>query len=187
MMNNVLVIELSPSKRGGGSFISNANFKLDNLPTYFQDIEVKIDTGCSISTIPMRKLNLSEALCKSLKENDIDSGIENIRSYGVETGGKTHSEPTTREQKINCEALKFKHSISNFYIGSMIIPTDHIFENFDRSGNILIGMDILSNMAFHMDVSRKTGNYTLICCPRKNVGKEYFNNLREHFGLVNNV
>ena len=52
------------------------------------------------------------------------------------------------------------------------------------SGNILIGMDILSLMINHIDVSRKTGVLTLLCCPRESADADFYLAMREHFGLI---
>ncbi len=74
----------------------NAGFRLDNLASSFQNIDVKIDTGCSISTIPVKKLKVSDRICRSLKEADINNNVISVRSYGIETGGVFHPEPITK-------------------------------------------------------------------------------------------
>lgn len=51
MTNKYIEIEMRPATCGiGGSFSTEASFCLDNFKALFYDIEVKIDTGCSIST-----------------------------------------------------------------------------------------------------------------------------------------
>lgn len=62
MIKKYLEAELVPNAYGGGSFMCTASFKLDNISTHFQNINVKIDTGCSISTIPVKKLNVSDKI-----------------------------------------------------------------------------------------------------------------------------
>ncbi len=182
-MNKYLEIELTPNLLGGGSFYCSASFRLDNIKTSFQDIEVKIDTGCSISTIPAKKLNVSDILCRTLKSKDIDNEITSVRSYGIETGGQFHRKPRTKRQKMKCSALKFKHSVTDFLLDGVNIPTQSIFLNYDRSGNILIGMDILQKMICHSDISKKTGKLTLLCCPREAADEEFYRAMKEHFGL----
>lgn len=184
MTNNYIELELNPVKYGGGSFDCKASFKLDNFKTLFQNIDVKIDTGCAISTIPVKRLKVSDAMCKELKSIDIDNHLTSVRSYGVETGGLKHSEPITKWQKMRCEALKFQHSISDLQLNGVKIPSDNIFLNYNRSGNILIGMDILSLMICHIDISRKTNNLTLLCCPSNSVNNEFYDAMQEHFGLI---
>ncbi len=51
-----LKIGMQPTPDGlGGSFNTFASFTLDNIKAPFQNVRVKIDTGCSISTIPLAK------------------------------------------------------------------------------------------------------------------------------------
>jgi len=90
----------------------------------------------------------------------------------------------TKRQKMRCEALKFQHTISDMKIDGVDIPVSNIFLNYNRSGNILIGMDILSLMINHIDVSRKTGVLTLLCCPRESADADFYLAMREHFGLI---
>lgn len=69
MTNSYVAIEMIPTAYGiGGSFSTEASFCLDNFKAPFYDIEVKIDTGCSISTIPLKRLKVSDTLCKMLKK-----------------------------------------------------------------------------------------------------------------------
>lgn len=183
-MSKFLEVELTQNQYGGGSFNCKAGFRLDNLASSFQNIDVKIDTGCSISTIPVKKLKVSDRICRSLKEADINNNVISVRSYGIETGGVFHPEPITKRQKMRCEALKFQHTISDMKINGVDIPVSYIFLNYNRSGNILIGMDILSLMINHIDVSRKTGVLTLLCCPRESADADFYLAMREHFGLI---
>lgn len=184
MTSNFIELELIPNKYGGGSFECEACFRLDNFKTLFKNIKVKIDTGCAISTIPVKKLKVSSAVCEKLKCIDIDNQTISIRSYGVETGGLKHSEPITRQQKIQCEALKFQHGISDLQLNGVKVPSKSIFLNYNRSGNILIGMDILSLMMCHIDISQKTGKLTLLCCPRESANDDFYIAMKEHFGLI---
>ena len=84
---------------------------------------------------------------------------------------------------VKCEALKFKHSITDFMLNGVSISTQDIFLNYNRSGNILIGVDILQTMVGHWDISKKTGKLLLLCCPRNLVDYNFYNALKEHFGL----
>lgn len=183
MTNDYLEIELTPNKYGGGSFSCSAQFKLDSFNTLFQDVEVKIDTGCSVSTIPLKKLGIPDAMCRKLKSIDIDNHTGYIRSYGVETGGQSHTEPQTKRSRMKCEALKFRHYMEDFRLNNVIVPAQTIYLNYNRTGNILIGMDILQSMVTHWDISRKTGKLILLSCPRDSLNKEFCRAMEEHFGL----
>lgn len=182
-MRSYFAIELTPGIYGGGYFEAEASFSLDIFDIPFQKVAVKIDTGCSISTIPVKRLSISNSLCQKLKEVDIDNNVKMLRSYGVETGGTFHFKPVTKKQKMDCSALKFKHAITDLKIENVYIPVDNIYLNYDRSGNVLIGMDILSKLISHIDVSRKTGKLMLLSAPRECVDKDFFIALKEHFGL----
>ena len=167
----------------GGFFSTKASFVLDNFTAPFNDIEVKIDTGCSISTIPLKRLKVSDNLCKSLKQNDIVKQVSYFLSYGIESGGLKHKAPATDIEKLNCPAMKFEHKISNFKIGGVKISADKMCLNYDRKGNILIGMDILKDWDIHIGISKATGKSLFLACPMGNRGKEYFGELERHFGI----
>ncbi len=184
MMNKFIEIEMTPTTFGvGGAFHAKADFALDNFQSPFYDIEIKIDTGCSISTIPLRRLKVSDTLCKVLKRLDISNDVPYYLSYGVESGGLRHAEPTTEEEKMNCFAMKFEHGVSDFIIAGMKIPCEKICLNYDRRGNILIGMDILQNWDIHMGVSKVTGKNILLASLKDNICKEYVEALSKHFGF----
>lgn len=184
MMNDYLEIPLIPSGNGGGSFSCKANFKIDNINSFFQNVDVKIDTGCSVSTIPVRRLNVSESICNQLKHDDIDNNVNSILSYGVETGGLSHKIPKTNRQKMKCSALKFEHALEYMNLDGVDIHASNIYLNYNRSGNILIGMDIIVLMISHIDISMLTGALTLLCCPRDNINNSFLEAMKTHFGFT---
>ena len=60
-----------------------------------------------------------------------------------------------------------------------------MYVNYDRHGNILIGMDILSQFDMHIGISQKTNKVTLIGVLKVQEDKsDYENALLEHFSLV---
>lgn len=163
--------------------MTTASFKLDNIRAPFSNVAVKIDTGCSISTIPLARFQALKGFCDLLKSADIENKVPYEISYGVETGGERHKSPGTYEEKMLCQALKFRHSILNFRIAGMPVVNDVIYVNYNRKGNILIGMDILQYWDIHMGTSRVTGNKLFIACPEDGICVEYLDVLEEHFGL----
>lgn len=182
MMNEFIEIEMVPTAFGiGGSFQTQASFTLDNLQSPFYEIEVKIDTGCSISTIPLKRLKVSDAICKTLKRKDISNCVPYYLSYGVESGGHKHTSPVTESEKMACTAMKFKHGISNFMIAGVQVPCEEICLNYDRRGNILIGMDILQRWDIHMGVSKMTGKYLFLACLKEHICQAYLKVLSDHF------
>ena len=184
MTNKYIEIEMLPTACGiGGSFSAKANFCLDNFKAPFYDIEVKIDTGCSISTIPLKRLKVSDNLCETLKKIDVINGVPYFLSYGIESGGLRHEVPVTDVEKIECPAMKFEHGISDFMIGGVKISSDKICLNYDRKGNVLIGMDILKDWDIHIGVSKVTGKSLFLACPMENECREYIKALEMHFGI----
>lgn len=184
MMNKYIEIEMQPAACGlGGSFSAEASFRLDNFIAPFYGIEVKIDTGCSISTIPLKRLKVSDAMCKLLKRADLVNQIPSFLSYGVESGGFKHKNPATDAERMDCPAMKFVHGISELTIGGVEIPADKICLNYDRRGNILIGMDLLKDWDIHIGVSRVTGKSLFLACPLECISVEYSAALEKHFGI----
>ena len=184
MMNKYIEIEMQPTVCGiGGVFSTEASFCLDNFKASFYDIEVKIDTGCSISTIPLKRLKVSDTLCKTLKEIDVMNGTPYFLSYGIESGGLRHEIPVTGHEKMACPAMKFEHEIFNFMIAGVKISADKIYLNYDRKGNILIGMDILKDWDIHIGISKVTGKSLFLACSTENKCKEYIDALERHFGI----
>ncbi len=181
----------------GGTLTALASFKLDNVASLFNGVEVKIDTGCSVSTIPLIHASgvkyCSESgqgavrkMCRELKQDDLNNGVEYLISYGVETGGRKHIKPVSYDGKVACEALKFKHGISNFKIDGVDISTKDIYVNYDRVGNILIGMDILKNWDIHIGESaapEDSGKTVFLACPYDNLNEDYFKELDRTFLL----
>ncbi len=187
MTNKYIKIVMTSTKHGvGGSFNIEACFKLDNIPVPFKDIPVKIDTGCSISTIPARKLKLSENIRNTLKRNDINNNINYYLSYGVETGGEKHEEPKTPDEKMLCPAIKFEHTITNFKIAGVDINTSKICLNYNRNGNILIGMDILKDWDIHINTI-DTGETIFLACPKCMINDEYLYELEKTFHIGTEV
>ncbi|MCM1538710.1 MAG: hypothetical protein NC254_09960 [bacterium] len=184
MMNKFIAIELLPTRVGiGGSFMTTASFKLDNIPAPFSNVPVKIDTGCSISTIPLARFQALKDFCDSLKASDIKAAIPYEISYGVESGGERHSIPVTHEEKMQCPALKFRHNIQNFHIAGIPIHKNTIYVNYNRKGNILIGMDILQDWNIHIGTSKITGKNLFLACPETSICQEYLEALKINFGI----
>lgn len=170
-------------KGGGGSFNTFASFKLNNMDNSFENVSVKIDTGCSISTIPLSKFELPDSMLSKLKSEDINSGIDYLISYGVETGGRKHAIPKTYDDKMACTALKFKHTVSNFEISGVSISHDSLYINYDRSGNILIGMDILKDWDIHIGTI-DTGETIFLGCPKEQINNGYLQELENTFNIT---
>lgn len=188
MMNSYIEVILKEDKNGiGGSLMTTASFKLDNIQAPFYNIAVKIDTGCSVSTVPLLKFQALENLCKRLKHDDINNNVHSLTSYGVETGGFKHTQPVSYDDKMKCSALKFKHSIDGIVIGGVKVEHNFIYVNYNRKGNILIGMDILSKLDIHIAKSKILNKTIMLACPKESLNDKYFKALNEHFGIGDDI
>lgn len=178
-MNSCICIEM---KRN--SFCIKTNCCVDGM--YVYDTPFKIDTGCSISTIPYCKLiPLSSAELLDLKRIDIESNTPYVLSYGVESSGMHHSVPVTFEEKLNCPAMKFQHLFTELELDGYRLPDLNFHINYDRRGNILIGMDILKLFDIHIGISNITGKTTLVAVLHNQEDKSEYNALiADHFGIV---
>ena len=84
---------------------------------------------------------------------------------------------------MECTALKFTHKNIPIRLNGYDITHD-IAVNYDRTSNILIGMDILKDFDFHCGESKATGNYIFLGCLKKRITPDYLGALYEHFGYI---
>ena len=77
---------------------------------------------------------------------------------------------------------EFRHAIKNFHIAGMPVQQDTIYVNYDRKGNILIGMDILQNWNIHIGTSKVTGKNMFLACSENCVCQEFLEALEVNFG-----
>lgn len=149
-------------------------------------IPCKIDTGCSYSNLPIKNV-VSERVAHSMKLEDIKNRVPYQRSYGV-----SDTEETKRKDKmlimqgrlLECTSLKFEHIFDNIILNNYYLGRKSIRINYDRTGNILIGMDILSQMDIHMGADKNTGEYILIGCLKDNINIAYKEALRNSLGIL---
>lgn len=57
--------------------------------------------------------------------------------------------------------------------------------NYDRTSNILIGMDILKDFDFHCGESKVNGKYLFLGCLKEEINALYLDELYRHFGYIN--
>ena len=150
--------------------------------------QVKLDTGCAQSTIPFRRLaNVSHQKSLLYKQQDIANGLQMIRSYGVSDTDeirRADAKLLKAGHHLECTALKFKHPYTPLILNGYSLQTD-VCVNYDRTSNILIGMDILKQLQFVCDKSVVTDKYTFIGCLQSQDDKtEYRNALKKHFRLM---
>ena len=57
--------------------------------------------------------------------------------------------------------------------------------SYDRTGNVLIGMDVLRLFDVHIGVSAVTGTHMMLACPTDNLSSSYLEALSVHFESQN--
>jgi hypothetical protein len=161
-------------------FRVSAEFTLFGFKSVVDNL--KIDTGCGFTTFPLRRLGLyTDSDILRFKEDDIDNAVPYKISYGVETGGQTHSIPVTRQEKIACHALGFQKELFGLNVGGMLIGDRTIRINYDRHGNLLLGMDILKDWDIHIGTT-EIGDTVFLGCPKDAVSFEFYREMENTFG-----
>lgn len=154
-------------------------------------INVKIDTGCPYTSIPFRRLGQSEKLASYLKQQDcLNPQIKKEISFGVNDSKKDKLQANQDLKNGNYCALKqitFQHSGFEIDFDGVAIKQNTVKISYDRIGNILIGMDILSKLDVHIAKSRITGKTTFLACPLNNITDEYLEALEREFGIGTSV
>lgn len=179
-MNNCVISEMQ-----NNSFIVDFDLTIPDFNMISCNCKCKIDTGCSYSTIPFAKLNLMYDLALQYKKQDILNSVVCRESYGVETGGIQHKRPVSFDEKMECKALKFRHDMIDVAFNDYQVGNLSVFINYDRRGNILIGMDILSKFIIYMDTSRVTGKETLIMTLKSESDKSgFYEEVKKHLNIV---
>lgn len=116
----------------------------------------------------------------------IDSKLKFQRSYGVSDTDeiKARDKMLVKENRLlECTALKFTHRDIPITLNGYGIRHD-IAVNYDRTSNILIGMDILKDFDFHCGESEWNGKYLFLGCLKEKINLEYLSELNKHFGYL---
>ena len=148
----------------------------------------KIDTGCSHTVIPYKSIgNFTNRQSRKAKMNAINNKLHYVRSYGV-----SDTDFTKFKDKLllrlgmisKCKSVKFLHRNINMSLNNFSFTSD-VYVNYDRTNKALIGMDTLQSFLFVCDVSKITGKFTLIACPRAQKDKSnFYSAVKTHFGLT---
>lgn len=195
--------------------LDNSEFKLFNMN--FFEVDFKIDTGCSYTTIPILRLGIREKDAVKYKKEDVQVLVSKIKErmnkgyslkdaimseklksfrigYGIERGGQKNTLPDflNCQSLIDFEAISFKHHISNFILGNKndnlryeIGDTD-VFINYNRKGNILLGMEIMKNWDIHIG-NTANKETVFLACPERSLNDKYFIELNRLFETGNQI
>lgn len=153
--------------------------------TYF-DVNVKIDTGCPRTVIPVSKLGISKFKASIMKAVAIaDDNVSKTIGFGVndtEEYKKKAKEDFEKGNYTNLKSVSFTHKVEDFFISNVHITKDTVRVNYDGVGNILIGMDIMKDWDIHIGTT--SGNETFfLACPKSSLNDEYYFELNRLFGI----
>ncbi|MCM1089748.1 MAG: hypothetical protein NC413_02820 [Muribaculum sp.] len=84
---------------------------------------------------------------------------------------------------MELKSITFQHKDFEIDFDGVCISKDYVKVSYDRTGNVLIGMDILSQMDIHIGRSKILGKTVLIACPYNSMNQEYFEALNRHFAI----
>lgn len=190
-----------------GVNISNANFKVDTGCPYttipIQRLNVTSTLAQQYKRNDVNKLiNKLTALVDkgcSIKDAVDKERNESFKiSYGVESGGNKH-EPIdfmNVDSLMQCSAISFKHEVNDVVIKRQGINGNdnikypigniEVYINYDRKGNILLGMDIMKDWDIHIGTI-STGETIFLACPKDQLNDEYYIELNIAFGIGNSI
>lgn len=148
----------------------------------YDDIIVKIDTGCPKTTLLVQKMGIPEEEARILKEKDVrDDSVERELSFGVNDSTeyrKAAIQQFRRNEILDMPSVSFRKRVTNFSIDDVYLGDIYVKINYDRSGNILIGMDILKSWDVHIGKNKKNEN-VFLACPSNDINDEYLAALEE--------
>lgn len=154
----------------------------------FNGVDVKIDTGCPKSSIPIKRLGISKKDAEKLKKRDcLNELVTKNISFGVndsEEKRKNDKEKFNRGEYELLASVTFTHTDAVLELEGVPLSNSVIKLSYDRTGNILIGMDILKDFDIHMGESKLLFEYVLLACPKNLLCNEYYEALYEHFGIM---
>lgn len=184
MKNNYIFLELNQNNE----FRADVNMIIKSMDiTAIENINIKIDTGCPYTSIPVLKLGISSMKAQQMKQKDCaDSTIRKEISFRVnDTKEKRDAdkEKFRNKQYMELKSITFQHGGFDIAFGGIHVEKDFVKVSYDRTGNILIGMDILSKLDIHIGKSKLLGKTIFLACPNDRINQEYLSALKRHFEL----
>lgn len=184
MKNNYIFLELNRYNE----IRADVNMTIKSLGiTAIENINIKIDTGCPYTSIPILKLGISSMKAQQMKQKDCaDSRIKKEISFGVNDSKdkrEADKEKFKKGQYMELKSITFQHGGFDIDFEGVHIGKDFVKISYDRTGNILIGMDVLSKLDIHIGKSKVLGKTVFLACPNDRINQEYLNALNQHFEL----
>ncbi len=185
MKNDFILLELNHRNE----IRADVNMTIKSLDiTRIGQINVKIDTGCPYTSIPIRKLGISNEKARLMKQADCaDSSIKKEISFGVNDSKEkreSDKEKFRTKKYMELQSVTFEHKDLEIDFHGICLKKDFVKISYDRSGNILIGMDLLSQMDIHIGKSKILGKTVFLACPYASMNADYLRALNEHFYLL---
>lgn len=155
-----------------------------------EDINVKIDTGCPYTSIPIKKLGVSTIKAQEWKLRDSnDKTVIKQISYGVndtEDQKKEYRRMLEQGEFEKLPAVTFVHHGLTINFDGIEIKKNDVKVSYDRTGNILIGMDIMKDWDIHIGKT-KTGETVFLACPYDKLNDEYYKELNNLFEVGDRI
>ena len=186
MKNNFILLEMNHRNE----IRADVNMTIKSLGiTKIGHINVKIDTGCPYTSIPIKKLGISNEKAWLMKQVDCTNpSIRKEISFGVNDSKEkreSDKEKFRTGKYMELQSVTFEHKDLEIDFEGICLKKDSVKISYDRSGNILIGMDLLSQMDIHIGKSKILGKTVFLACPYASMNIEYLHTLKEHFDIQN--
>ena len=189
MKNNYIKIVLNEHNE----FRAKANITIPSIDILgSNDVIVKIDTGCPYTSFPVQNLAMSEENAQIYKQNDSnDKSIKKHISFGVNDSQEKRDrdkELFKSKQYMRLQSVTFAHDDVTLKLMDIDIHVNSVRLSYDRTGNILIGMDIMKDWDIHIGKGLKqglseTGKTIFLACPINQLNDEYFKELNRLFEI----
>lgn len=184
MRNKYILLEINQRNE----IRADVNMTIKSIEiTQIENMNVKIDTGCPYTSIPILKLGISSAKARQMKQRDCDDDrIRKEISFGVNDSKEKRDadkEKFRAGKYMELKSITFQHGDFEIDFDGVCISKDHVKVSYDRIGNILIGMDVLSQMDIHIGKSKILGKTVFIACPYDSMNQEYLDALSQHFDI----
>ena len=184
MRNKYILLEMNQRNE----IRADVNMTIKNVGlTEIENMNVKIDTGCPYTSIPILKLGISNAKAQQMKQRDCaDNKIRKEISFGVndlKEKRESDKEKFKAGRYMELKSITFQHKDFEIDFGGVCINKGYVRVSYDRTGNILIGMDILSELDIHIGKSKILGKSVFIACPYESMNQEYRKALSQHFDI----
>jgi hypothetical protein len=183
-MNKYLRIELSERKE----FRCKGSIKL--FGNYYNALDCKIDTGCPMTTIPLKKTQMDELrIYENMMKDYKDSSVKKTVSFGVNDSDMDRKRNIELFKEGRFELLNSvtcEKQIEDFKLNGCNLGTKTVRVSYTRTGNILIGMDILKTLDIHI-ATIDSGETIMLACPKDQINDEYLIELEKIYRLGSNI